>query len=159
MENQNLPAYLALGRVVRAVAFPFSVIANLTVLELNALATISHIKGTTNVNLSESGKLDTILEMMFGLGTGQAFQDFSDYEKVFKSLQAKGLIKLTMVPGSELCKIPVEREIGYIAELTAEGEELIDGACLNLYKSLIVLDKSEVRESLKEYWDVEKENE
>lgn len=154
VQRQN-PAYEALGRVVRALTFP--VIANghgLSLLELSTLATIPYVNGSTTFDNPADGKADTVMDFICTLGAGQAFESIDQYKVVFLSLKEKGLIRIKYIPHAQVRQLPtlknkpVNTREGIFATLTNAGISLLNTMTLNLEKSLDVLDRVDVRESL-----------
>lgn len=155
--TETNPAYEAVGRVVRALTYPL--IANdhdISLRELNALATISHINDSVRV-APDAGILDTISAMMMNSGTGQTFHHHSDYVTVFESLKEKGFIDIEVIPAASVFKMPrlktdtSPQPDGMRATLTDEGVDLMNLLAGNIERTLNILDRTDVRESLDDH--------
>ena len=153
MENEiidtaeDYPVFSAIGRVARAITHPIIGEYDLSLLELNALATISHVHDGYEDGICP----DTIDAMFLTPGCGQSFDAIEQFETTFKSLAEKGLVSLETLPVEKLrTPIMFNRSTGVHVHLLKEGHQLLYAMASNLGNALDVLDKPEVREGLEE---------
>lgn len=150
------PSHQAIGRVTRALTYPIiSAEHDLTLRELNALATLAHINqdaGVTNKPKDDGffHPVDTYDAMQLEPGTGQAFWHEEQFLVAVQSLEAKGLVKTEATKGIRFTRLREEDKTGtgLMVTLTIDGEELVDSLAGNLAKSLSLLDREDVRADL-----------
>ena len=156
---QARPEFVAVGRVVRALTYPvISSELDLTLRDLNLLATLSHVNIETGAGKPSKGDnfcpCDSFDAMQLMPGTGQAFWEESQFTAAAQRLADLSLVTIKATAGMRLARrLRGEDETGpgMLVTLTKKGEELLDGMCGNLNKSFSVLDSEEVREELAMY--------
>lgn len=149
------PSHRAVGRVVRGLTYP--IIAeefDLTLRELNLLATIAHVNLETKLANGEA-LLDTFDVMRAVPGAGQAFWEEAQFVNAATKLEALGLATIKVLHGTRLFD-PSGASEGQCRNvvLTKAGEELVDSMAGNLKKSLSLLDEQDVRDDLALYESV-----
>lgn len=153
------PSHQAIGRVTRALTYPIiSAEVDLTLRELNALATLAHVNQDAGVTSKPKDDgffhpVDSFDAMCLQPGTGQAFWQEEQFSSTVKSLEAKGLVKSEVTKGQRYTRLREEDKTGpgVIITLTKAGEELVDSMAGNLAKALTMLDQEEVRADLALY--------
>lgn len=154
------PSFEAVGRVARALTYPLLAEEfEMTVRELNALATIAHITidvgvSGTHAAIDSPNSLDTYDSIFVGPGTCQAFESEEMFHAVVQTLKDKGLVQTQESFGRRLHLIAKDdkRGAGTIVTLTKEGKSFIDAMASNLAKSLAILDDEKVRKALSKYY-------
>jgi len=151
MNNHEYNVFATVGRITRAITYPIiSLEYDLTLRELNALATIAHINQERHAVNN-----DTINSMLMSTAMGQAFFDIKDFYTTFESLAEKGLIEIDKIEQGELAAFLMKDNkesdelYGLSATLTEDGDDLIYSMGYNIMNSLCLLDKKEVRDSFK----------
>jgi len=147
------PAYEAIGRVARALTYPLiSGNHDLSLRELNALATIAHINDQMDVSssASEVGRVDTFDAMMMVPGTARAFFEEAQFIEATDKLATLGLVAIEATQGPRLL-LKMAKGPSRIVRLTDAGREMLDAMAGNLAKSLDVLDDKDVRQDLALY--------
>lgn len=147
------PAYEAIGRVVRALTYPLiSGNHDLSLRDLNALATIAHINDQMDVSADadEVGRVDTFDAMMMVPGGAKAFFEEAQFSEATDKLATLGLVAVEATQGPRLL-LKMAQGPGRIVRLTEAGREMLDAMACNLAKSLNVLDDKDVREDLALY--------
>lgn len=144
------PAHRAVGRVVRALTYPIiSDELDLTLRELNALATLAHVNQEVGVTAKPTPKywvVDSFDAMQVMPGCGQSFWEEQQFIDATDRLAALGLATITQTLGKRLL-LQAEGP-GRIVRLTKRGEQVCNNMALNLDNSLSVLDDPAVRDDL-----------
>lgn len=160
-KNQATPSHRAVGRVVRGLTYPIiSAAVDLTLRELNALATLAHVPSDMDMMVggaAEFGQRDTFDALSLHPGCQQAFWAEEQFIAATDRLAALGLATIEHTHGPRLLSgvlkdAPAESP-GRIVRLTKAGEELVDSMAGNLAKSLSLLDNDDVRADLALYED------
>lgn len=138
----------ATGCLVRAITYPvISAEFDLSLRELNALATLSHINHeaglasgmTEGIELEGFGRvIDTFDAMMLWPGMSQSFWEEEQFVEAVNSLEGKGLVTTQSTYGKRLLG-PVKGEAegaGRVAVLTSKGEDLIAAMAGNLQNGI-----------------------
>lgn len=158
-KKSGSPSFKAVGRVARALTFPFiSEGLDLTLRELNAIATIAHVNIEAGAKSSQDANgtphvVDTYDAFVIEPGAGQAFETVEVFEDVVQALKEKGLVQTEESFGRRLHLLNQDEKSGpgTIVTLTEEGKSLVDAMTSNLAKSLVVLDNESVRKDLSKY--------
>ena len=141
-ENPTHLARAAVGRVVRAITYPVvsHEFFDMTLRELNALATLAHVNTEAKVGATPDEGCDSLVDssdaMRIMPGAGQAFWAEEQYTEAFEGLQKKGLVKFKKTHGKRLSNHMKEEIPGLIVTLTKKGEALVDAMAGNIGKSL-----------------------
>lgn len=150
MTEGDLPGFEAVGRITRAVTYSALMSeVDLNLRELYAFTTLTQALTTLPKLPAPADLIDAYAATP---GLSQGFFSVKQYRQTFESLAAKGLVKLTESKhqGDRFVEMP-EREGSLMAELTADGIELMHTMASNLKKSLSLLDSDDVRKSLNDY--------
>lgn len=144
------PAYEAIGRVARALTYPLiSGNHDLSLRDLNALATIAHINDQLDVSADadEVGRVDTFDAMFMVPGVAQAFWEEAQFIAATDKLATLGLVTIEATQGPRLL-LKMAKGPGRIVRLTEAGREMLDAMAGNLAKSLSILDDKDIRQDL-----------
>lgn len=159
-KNQHAtPSHRAVGRIVRAITYPIiSAKIDLTLRELNALATLAHTNQDVGVSATAPatmGKRDSFDALSLTPGCNQALWSEEQFIAATDKLAELGLatIEHTTGPRLHLAITPgaAQEGPGRIVTLTGAGYELVDSLAGNLAKSLSLLDNTDVRDDLSLY--------
>lgn len=152
------PEYVAIGRVVRAITYPvISSELDLTLRDLNALATLAHVNDETGAGQPSTADnfipCDSFDALTFMPGTGQAFWAEEQFTVAAQRLAQFGLVTITPTTGTRVTRLHETDNTGpgMLVKLTKAGESLLDGMCGNLKKALGLLDDKAVRKELALY--------
>ncbi|MCB4359563.1 hypothetical protein [Quatrionicoccus australiensis] len=153
------PSHRAVGRVVRALTYPIiSAEFDLTLRELNALATLSHVPLEMDNMIGEAAEMlrkSTFDAMALIPGCQQAFWMEEQFNAATDKLAELGLVTIENTHGPRMhlriMKDSPAEGPGRVVRLTKAGEELVDSMAGNLAKSLSLLDTPDVRDDLALY--------
>lgn len=160
--KEATPSHRAVGRVVRALTYPIiSAEVDLTLRDLNALATLAHINQDVGVSATAPaivGKRDSFDALALNPGCQQAFWEEEQFIAATDRLAALGLATIEPTTGPRMLlsimKDAPPEGPGRIVRLTAAGEKLVDSMAGNLAQTLSLLDNTHVRHDLALYQSV-----
>lgn len=155
-DQETLLLSIAVGRAVRAVTYPVigNDYADMSLRELNALATLSHVNHELDVCGEPSpgsiALVDTFDAMMMAPGAGQAFFAEEHFLNAVENLAARGLVEIVLTNGNCIFPPKSSRPTSLVI-LTPAGRDLIDAIGGNIGKSLSLLNDSQTQKVLKEF--------
>lgn len=153
------PSHRAVGRVVRGLTYPIIAAEfDLTLRELNALATLAHVPLEMDMSKGDAaaiGQNATFDAMALIPGCQQAFWEEAQFDSATDKLAALGLVAIEHTNGPRMRLLTMKdapaAAPGRVVRLTKAGEELVDSMAGNLAKSLGLLDDADVRADLALY--------
>jgi DNA-binding MarR family transcriptional regulator len=156
-EELDIAAYRALGRVTRAIAYPFigNELADLSVRELYTLASLPLTEFMDMAGMGEDETWrpirDTRVLLTMDPGMVQGHSDDAEVLATFKSLESRGLVNLSQSEESFRMVGVKGRRHAVCANVSEKGRELVETMCCNLNKASRMFDEKVVRAGLDQY--------